>query len=205
MANHADPVNVTNSASAIDTGHNYEPATESYIFGVSIVNNKVKDLQIAFNNGTTDLIFHIGLNRWEKNRKIFIQDLRTEFAATSTLEISPDPTDDAIFNVITDAGAFLGAIQKINDLKYQVNLPPSGSAAPMITLVGDFTSSEYSVIMKFLNSREQKYIGTSSKREEVFKSNKEVKYVWGLNFQSGEWSRMTLYAAVLLAVASVHK
>ena len=135
-------------------------------------------------------------------RKLQIQDLRSMYERTSVVDITPDPINSNIFNVITENGTFLGSLQTINALKLQLNLPISGSLAPIIAITGDFKECKYIVIAKQPNSREQRLIGQSLGKNLFKASSKESKWIFNLEFEEGEWNRLLLYAVVFITVSA---
>ncbi|KAJ3090219.1 hypothetical protein HK102_004380 [Quaeritorhiza haematococci] len=84
--------------------------------------------------------------------------------------------------------------------------PPTAAAAALngngvnFCVTGDFRESKWIVIMKFPNSREQRFVGEATGKQIVRKNVRESKWLCNLELEDGEYSQILLSAVVFMCV-----
>lgn len=217
--------NVSSSLSAAKAKQLQAPAKAAsqkitYIATICEYQGKVKEIQLTPARPNTSEMcntYSATIKHWESKKRLTVEEFIPSIGRVQEVDISRDPINQQLYNVTLEDGTFAGSIQVFNDIKVLLNLPISGSMASSLTITGDFKDCKYFVILKSNQSREQKCIGESIAKS-LYKtasssnsnvgtlrigvgSHHVVRWMYQLEFEDGEWSRLLLLANVFMAVA----
>ncbi|TPX70172.1 hypothetical protein SpCBS45565_g01860 [Spizellomyces sp. 'palustris'] len=206
------------------TPHHPQDKTGRSKFTVAIsgTKEKVRKVQVVGVDGKDVLM--VGLKFWESKRVITIQDLRPTYEHHNpSLEIFPDPTTKPTdpfsttpFVVTTATGAGMGTLRYTSNIKLAIETAPAASSedhtggevkvgdeddAVSFSVTGDLKEQKYILVMRRLNSREQRVVGEASGRVLVRKSVRENKWAVNVEMEDGVFGQLYMAAVVFACVS----
>lgn len=96
----------------------------------------------------------------------------------------------------------LGTIEKVSDMKYNIETPCQNEFSPQFCITGDFEQHNWLCITKFKDSRKQRCIGEAKGKQLVEKTIKARKWVVSVQLETGNYSQLLLSAATYIIASS---